>query len=322
MVAGLVLVVLVVPLVFIAGSCMSSGNESSDGLRPLETDSEAAADSVANRVVAPITSATDAPAATSDILATRSVSEKADRSQATVASSTADPAVTAATAVPPMPPMPTPTTMAPVTEVPATTVSAAPVATAPVDEAPGDEVSVDQAPDQTTNMPLTTRPATTVPPTTTPPTTTPPTTTPPTTSPPTTLASAPVSHPSPPASAPAPTPPTEVAITPATTIAPGPATSAPLVTVDNARRWPANDVVFAAPVEDVVAMLERVGLAVKVASVGCSESTPVGAVRQVTSGDVLNVAIIYGKSTDAIVGPQAHSAGHPVTVWTPKHQGC
>ncbi len=234
-------------------------------------------------------------APTSDTTApTRSTTTSTARPTTTIAEA----AVPRATIAPATPALPTTasTTSAPPTTVAPTTVpspTTLPATTAPPTTPP--TVPPTSVP---TTIPPTTAAPTTVAPTTAPPTTATPTTATPTTAPSTTV------------------PPTTVPPTVPSTPIPSSVTS------PDQNAWPTNRQVFGADVDDVVALLEARELVVTVASVGCSESTAAGAVRQVTIGSALNVNIVYGKPTDAIVGPGQLREGTSVTVWTPRNFGC
>jgi len=87
---------------------------------------------------------------------------------------------------------------------------------------------------------------------------------------------------------------------------------------------PDSALIYNRPVDDAIALLTSVGLAVELNGIGCSNSTQPGMVRRVTVGSEQNVGIIYGKPSDTFdAGALASlSSGSTVTVWTPTANPC
>jgi hypothetical protein len=65
---------------------------------------------------------------------------------------------------------------------------------------------------------------------------------------------------------------------------------------------PAPELIYNQPIGAAVERLRQAGLVVAEDDIGCSNSTEVGQVRQVTLGSVKNIHIVYGKVTDDIEG--------------------
>ena len=103
-------------------------------------------------------------------------------------------------------------------------------------------------------------------------------------------------------------------------VAPLPSTTA----LVNALKLPAPEDIVNHSIEDAEGRLEEAGFSVRLANIGCSNSTSPVFVRQVTSGPRKNERVIYGKVTDDIDEEAVRDlkVGDELTVWTPAASPC
>jgi hypothetical protein len=103
-------------------------------------------------------------------------------------------------------------------------------------------------------------------------------------------------------------------------VAPLPSTTV----LTTAFRLPAPEEIVNHSIEDAEGRLEEAGFIVRLANIGCSNSTSPLFVRQVTAGRRKNEQVIYGKVTDDIDEKAVRDlkAGDELTVWTPSASPC